>query len=97
MKRYPTVDGQALATNVTFAQFECPSVCGCEAFAIGNNPLSPDAVHPLELTGAVKLAVPLNKLVFFYNPDPGWIVQEVMHIIMIVYIMLIIGLCRYGL
>ena len=77
VKGYPTVDGEAVAVNITFAHFTPPNNCLYSASLISNNPLSSDAVHPLELRGVVKLDVPLQSLVHFYDPDPDWIVQEV--------------------
>ena len=36
--------------GVSFARFFAPS-CSYETVAIGNNPLNPDAVHPVHMTG----------------------------------------------
>ncbi len=77
VKGYPTVDGEATATNITFAHFTPPVDCTYTGALISNNPISPDAVHPLELYSVVKLDTPQNNLVHFYDPNPNWIVQEV--------------------
>ena len=42
-----------------------------------NNPLSPDAIHPLHMQHTTKLSVDQNSLVLYYDPNPAWIVQEV--------------------
>ena len=77
MKGYPTVDGIAMATNVTFAHFAKPQNCEYNSALISNNPISPDAVHPLDIMGVIKLDVPQENLVHFYDPNPDWINQEV--------------------
>ena len=97
VKGYPTVDGEATATNITFAHFTPPVNCTYTSTLISNNPISPDAVHPLELEGVVKLDVPQNNLVYFYDPDPNWIVQEVSDVLDYSFILIAfvcyIGLC----
>ena len=77
MKGYPTVDGYAEASGITFAHFNLPSNCPYSSALISNNPLSPDAVHPLEISSVIKLDVTQESLIKFYDPDPSWIVQEV--------------------
>ena len=80
VKGYPVIDGALYLTNITFARFlyNTPSTtCPYNTFAIGNNPLSPDAIHPAILTGTSLLNCDTNSLVFFYDPNPGWITQEV--------------------
>ena len=76
MKGYPVIDGVVNTNGVSFARFFDTS-CNYRISAIGNNPLSPDAVHPVHMTGTNKLNVELNSLVFFYEPDLEWITQEV--------------------
>ncbi len=46
-------------------------------YATGNNPESPDAVHPLHMTATNKYSVDIDALAFMYEPDPEWRVQEV--------------------
>ena len=77
VKSYPTIDGEVTGTNMTFVEFNIPNNCGHKSYLIGNNPLSPDAVHPLQLRNVHKLSVSNDSLVFYYDPDPDWIVQEV--------------------
>lgn len=77
MKGYPTVDGKAEASGITFAHFIPPSDCSYSSALICNNPLSPDAVHPLEISGVTKINVTQEGLIHFYDPNPDWIVQEV--------------------
>ena len=76
MKGYPVIDGVLNATRISFARFTTAPACSYGVFAVGNNPLSPDAVHPMQMTGTSKYNVDLNSLAFFYEPDPEWIVQE---------------------
>ena len=76
MKGYPVIDGVVNTNGVSFARFFDTS-CNYRISAIGNNPLSPDAVHPVHMTSTNKLNVELNSLVFFYEPDLDWITQEV--------------------
>ncbi len=75
VKGYPVIDGVVNMERVSFARFT-ESNCNYNTVAIANNPLSPDAVHPIHMTGTNKLNVDLNRLTFFYEPDPAWIVQE---------------------
>ena len=79
VKQYPVIDGISDTVGVTFARFQDTSASGCgyKTAAIGNNPLSPDAVHPLHMEQTNKLSVHQSSLVLFYDPDPAWIVQEV--------------------
>lgn len=79
MKGYPTVDGDATAVNLVFAHFNSTTDCSYTSALISNNPISPDAVHPLELSGVVKFDVSHDNLIHFYDPDPDWIVQEVVY------------------
>ncbi len=76
MKGYPVIDGGVFTTNLTFARF-FDAECRYGIYCIGNNPLSPDAVHPMYMTGTSLFNVEKNSLAFFYEPDVGWIVQEV--------------------
>ena len=80
MRGYPVIDGVVNANNISFARF---FDLGCDygIFAVGNNPLSPDAVHPMEMRGTDKISVELTSLVFFYEPDVEWIVQEVCNMV----------------
>ena len=80
MKGYPVIDGVVHAVNLSFARF---FDLGCDygIFAIGNNPISPDAVHPMHMRGTAKFNVNLTLLAFFYEPDVKWIVQEVCSIV----------------
>ena len=74
------IDGVLETSNVTFARFF--NVTGCSnygVYAIGNNPLSPDAVHPMQMTGSTRLNTDKESIAHYYPPDPEWIVQEVMH------------------
>ena len=78
MKGYPVIDGVLLLSEVVFARFtanleECPY----KTFAIGNNPKSPDAVHPAVMTTTTLLNCDTDSLVFFHDPDTQWIKQEV--------------------
>lgn len=77
VKGYPTVDGRAEAVGVTFAHFTPPTDCSYSSALVTNNPLSPDAVHPLEINNVIQIDVTHENLVHFYDPDPNWIVQEV--------------------
>lgn len=84
VKGYPVIDGVSEANNVTFARFfnltDCSQNYG--AYAIGNNPLSPDAVHPMQLSNSTRLNTAKESIAYYYPPDPTWIVQEVMDDIM---------------
>ena len=63
---------------MAFARFlDNDGTCSYDTFAIGNNPLSPDAVHPVVMTGTTRLNSETDSLVFFHDPNPEWIVQEV--------------------
>ena len=62
--------------GVSFARF-FTSGCNYNTVAIANNPLSPDAVHPVHMSGTNKLNVDFDNLAFFYEPKLEWIVQEV--------------------
>ena len=77
VKGYPVSDGVVNASRVSFARFASDPTCSHGVFAVGNNPLSPDAVHPMQMTGTSKYNVDLNSLAFYYEPKPEWIVQEV--------------------
>ena len=77
MKGYPVIDGVLNTFGVSFARFTSNQNCSYGVYAVGNNPLSPDAVHPLQMVGTNKFNVDLDSLAFFYEPDPAWIVQEV--------------------
>lgn len=77
MKGYPVIDGVLNADGVSFARFTDNQDCDYGSYAVGNNPLSPDAVHPMQMRATNKYNVDLDSLVFFYEPDPAWIVQEV--------------------
>ena len=78
VKGYPVIDGVLDASNVTFARFFNLTDCSnYGVYAIGNNPLSPDAVHPMQLTDSTKLNTDKDSIAFYYPPDPAWIVQEV--------------------
>lgn len=77
VKGYPVIDGVLNANRISFARFNIDPTCSYGVFAVGNNPLSPDAVHPLQMTNTSKYNVHLNSLAFFYEPMPEWIVQEV--------------------
>ena len=77
------IDGVTDVEGVSFARF-FDEGCIYDSFAIGNNPLSPDAVHPMHLTTTTKFNVSLSSLVFYYEPDMEWIVQEVVPSTMIV-------------
>ena len=77
VKGYPTVDGDAYAENIVLVNFVSLDDCGYGVFAVGNNPLSADAVHPLRLKSITKLNVSTDNLAHYYDPDPEWIVQEV--------------------
>ena len=79
MKGYPVIDGVLETTNMTFASFYTPSGCKYDVFAVSNNPLSPDAVHPMHMKSSTKINVSFDALVFFHEPNPDWIVQEVTH------------------
>ena len=76
MKGYPVIDGVTRVEGVSFARF-FDEGCVYASYALGNNPLSPDAVHPMHMTGTTKFNVSLSSLVFFYEPNIEWIVQEV--------------------
>ena len=71
------IDGRLEVTNVTFARFFTLDGCRYQPFAITNNPLSPDAVHPTEVRGAVKIDVDRLNIAHFYDPKLAWINQEV--------------------
>lgn len=77
MKGYPVIDGVLNANRVSFARFNNNGDCNYGSYAIGNNPLSPDAVHPVQMRATSKYNVNLDHLAFFYEPNPAWIVQEV--------------------
>ena len=76
MKGYPVIDGVTKLEEVSFARFYDQG-CSYHSFAVGNNPLSPDAMHPMHMIMTTKYNVSLNSLVFYYEPDLEWIVQEV--------------------
>ena len=69
------IDGVLKMTNNTFARFF--NNCAYNTYAIGNNPQSPDAVHPVNIISTVKLNVQMTSLAFFYDPNPDWVNQEV--------------------
>ncbi len=77
VKGYPVIDGVAIARRVSFARFPSRHSCSYGIYAIGNNPESPDAVHPLHMTATNKYSVDIDALAFMYEPDPEWRVQEV--------------------
>lgn len=77
VKGYPAIDGILHITEVSFARFTDNHNCLYGIFAVGNNPLSPDAVHPMQMERTNKFNVALSSLAFFYEPNPEWIVQEV--------------------
>ena len=79
VKGYPVIDGVVQATNVSFARFFNTSACGYLTYAMGNNPQSPDAVHPMEMRGTNRFNVESDYLVFFYLPNIDWINQEVLY------------------
>ena len=76
VKGYPVVDGVTEVERVSFARF-FDEGCDYNSYAIANNPLSPDAVHPMHMSTTTKYNVSLSALVFYYEPDVEWIVQEV--------------------
>lgn len=79
VKGYPVIDGVLEVNDVTFARFFNLSDCSNHGvYAIGNNPLSPDAVHPMQVTGCTRLNTDKESIAYYYPPDPEWIVQEVM-------------------
>lgn len=72
------IDGVLRLTNITFARFSVISnPCPSGIYAITNNPLSPDAVHPTVMTSISHLNCDENSLVHFHDPDLEWINQEV--------------------
>ena len=78
VKGYPVIDGALLTSDVVFARFTANSEdCPYKTFAIGNNPQSPDAVHPAVMTTTTLLNCHPDSLVFFHDPNPDWINQEV--------------------
>ena len=78
VKGYPVIDGVLQLTDVMFARFPANSAdCHYGTFAIGNNRLSPDAVHPLVISSTTLLDCDTSSLVYFHDPDPTWINQEV--------------------
>lgn len=83
VKGYPVIDGVLETNNITFARFFNLTNCHTYGvYAIGNNPISPDAVHPMQLTGSTRLNTDKQSIAHYYPPDPAWIVQEVMdHVI----------------
>ena len=76
VKGYPVIDGVVFANNLAFARF-FDSGCSYNIYTVGNNPLSPDGVHPMHMTETTLFNVEKNSLAFFYEPDVAWIVQEV--------------------
>ena len=78
MKGYPVIDGVLEANNVTFARFFNLTDCdNYGVYAIGNNPLSPDAVHPMQMSCSTRLSTDKESIAYYYPPNPDWIVQEV--------------------
>ena len=77
VKGYPVIDGVVTTNRLTFARFFTSNGCSYRSYAVGNNPLSPDAVHPMVMAATFKLSVDLTSLVYFYEPNVEWIVQEV--------------------
>lgn len=77
MKGYPVIDGVVHTSRLVFARFHNNDGCLYSSYAVGNNPLSPDAVHPMQMRATSKFNVAITSLAFFYEPDPEWIVQEV--------------------
>ena len=77
VKGYPVIDGLLETTNLTFANFYTPSGCEYSVYAVSNNPLSPDAGHPMYMRSSIKVNASFNSLAFFHEPNPNWIVQEV--------------------
>ena len=77
VKGYPVIDGRLELTNLTLIGFTQPASCSYNVFVIGNNPVSPDAVHPVEMRGTVKVDVPNDNIAHFYPPNEEWINQEV--------------------
>ena len=76
VKGYPVIDGVTRVESTSFARFYDQG-CNYRSFAVGNNPQSPDAMHPMLMTMTTKYNVSLSSLVFYYEPDVEWIVQEV--------------------
>lgn len=70
------IDGVTVAERVSFARF-FDKDCLYSSYAIGNNPLSPDAMHPMHITMTTKFNVNMSSLIFYYEPNVEWIVQEV--------------------
>lgn len=75
-KSYPAINGRVSLTDVTFARFQ-ENPCGMESYVFTNNPLSPDAMHPFQLTRTCLRDVSTTRKVFFHPPNPAWINQEV--------------------
>eukprot|EP00117_Sycon_ciliatum_P037364 scpid335/ scgid27970/ Fibrocystin-L; Polycystic kidney and hepatic disease 1-like protein 1 len=79
-KSYPGIRGRMEVSDVAFARFyPIPSSfpgCPVGQFAVMNNDLSPDAMHPLHMERTVRLDVGANNLAFMYPPKLGWINQE---------------------
>ena len=65
------IDGVLRMENNTFARFF--TNCTYGTYAIGSNPNSPDAVHPVNIIRTVKLNVQLSSLAYFYDPNPAWV------------------------
>jgi plastocyanin len=76
VKSYPTIAGQVNLTSVTFARFGNYQPCEHDSFAVGNNELSPDAMHPNYFENTKLIDVDPLKIAHLWPPNPAWIVQE---------------------
>ena len=74
-QHYPVIDGDFRIINTTFVNFKDRG-CRFSDYSVTNNPASPDAVTPLSIQNTKKIDVDEKSLMFFYPPNPAWIVQE---------------------
>lgn len=77
MKSYPAVAGQVNVSSVTFARFKTYERCTHSSYVIGNNQLSPDAMHPNYFRDSGLIEVEPSNVAHLWPPNPAWIVQEV--------------------
>ena len=70
--KYPAISGFTKVKGVTLAGFQV-NQCGRRDYAIGSNPLSPDATHPGYFSAVETVDVLSECLAFLAKPDAGWI------------------------
>jgi hypothetical protein len=82
-EKYPALYGRTELHGVTFAKFGAPCKTGrrdgMSDYAIGVNPTSADANHPMYVRGVEMVDVNEGNVAKFALPNPEWI-NQVMHV-----------------